>query len=230
MAGGREARGPSDHRRGVRKSALLISAGKIEILVWRLPGSRGINQAKGIGERPTGVRTLSICMTVTTTSRERIISTIKFPTRECQKFIMAEPVTLENQDEALADTIRAFITPNRQSRYLDLLPLARRARLRFDKMLEHRFSEEMDLHYATAISPDVDEVEASLRSAGAPPNCLVASQCDLDGQILPLRDALQEIVGSRIGSLIVCLPGRLAYHEGEGLGAHFILTKRSGQK
>jgi len=49
---------------------------------------------------------------------------------------------------------------------------------------------------------------------------LLASQCrgcisKLDGQELLLESALESVVGNGIGTILSCIPGKLAYFEGE---------------
>ena len=42
---------------------------------------------------------------------------------------------------------------------------------------------------------------------------------------MPLRDALEGTIGQGMGTIICCVPGRLAYFEGEDMGARFVLAK-----
>jgi len=59
-------------------------------------------------------------------------------------------------------------------------------------------------------------IETILRAHGAPDTCSVLGGSDgIDGQRLPLHDALATIVGSSMGALAICIPGELADHEGE---------------
>jgi hypothetical protein len=54
----------------------------------------------------------------------------------------------------------------------------------------------------------VVEVDEALLAAGAPPTCFVVSDNDLDGQEVPLREAVEELMWSGEGFLS-CRPGRL---------------------
>jgi hypothetical protein len=47
----------------------------------------------------------------------------------------------------------------------------------------------------------------------------------LDARTLPLKEALGLILGMSPGTLVSCIPGRLAYFEGEEKGARFILER-----
>ena len=63
-------------------------------------------------------------------------------------------------------------------------------------------------------------------NAGAPDDCHVISENpELDGKRLPLDAALQQIVGFGYGTLVSCIPGRLAFFEGEGPSDRCILVK-----
>ena len=66
-----------------------------------------------------------------------------------------------------------------------------------------------------------------LRSHGAPTECyLISESSDLDGRALPLEEALGEIIGRGMGTLVSCIPGRLAYFEGESPGERYLLERR----
>jgi len=55
-----------------------------------------------------------------------------------------------------------------------------------------------------------------LKSKGAPDICYAISEDnELDGREIPLEEALKFIHGSGIGTLLSCLPGKLAYFEDE---------------
>jgi hypothetical protein len=59
-------------------------------------------------------------------------------------------------------------------------------------------------------------IESILRSKGAPEDCFTMSEIgSIDARILPLADALQKIVDYQMGTILCCIPGRLAYFENE---------------
>lgn len=67
-------------------------------------------------------------------------------------------------------------------------------------------------------------IEAMLVARGAPAACHILSACrDLDGQTLPLREALDAVVGKGHGSFLSCIAGRLGFFEGEGPGESWLL-------
>jgi hypothetical protein len=116
-------------------------------------------------------------------------------------------------EEAL---IRAFIIPQRQSRYLELLPNPRRRR---DVTRELAHFKHVDTRFTVSIAPSqrgYAGILDILRSKGAPDTCYALSEDDeLDGKELPLSELLKKIVGYGMGTFLSCLPGRLAYFEDE---------------
>jgi len=71
-----------------------------------------------------------------------------------------------------------------------------------------------------------NQIAALLEERGAPPTCLVITGLrNLDRLDMPLLKALTEIVGQHYGALVSCIPGRLAYFEGEGPGVRYILER-----
>ena len=118
-----------------------------------------------------------------------------------------------NHEEA---TIKAFIRQNRQERCLRFLSDPKRRR-KFTAELAH--FRELDAKYALSI-PSNQQNPASvlklLTSMGAGPKGWVVSEnSDLDGREMELGAALKETIGYGMGTIISCIPGRLAYFEDE---------------
>jgi hypothetical protein len=119
--------------------------------------------------------------------------------------------------------IRAFVAPSRRGRWLGLLASAKRRRSFLDRLNHCR---DIDDRYATPL-PSNANVVAVLRSHGAPESCYVVSDIPaIDGQELPLVDAIDQVESSMFGTLIGCIPGRLAYYYDE-CGARRWLLQRS---
>jgi hypothetical protein len=122
--------------------------------------------------------------------------------------------------------IRAFIAPNRRERYLTLLGSVRgrtklRARLAHLRDLDQRFARQIPPSDQT-----VARIAALLRARGAPADCvLLAEDSALDGERLALDDALTAVVGRGMGTFISCIPGQLAYYEGEEPGERWLLER-----
>ncbi len=123
-------------------------------------------------------------------------------------------------EDALID---AFIVPAKRERYKgQLIKPKRRAKL-LDG-LNH--CSDFDPRYATEL-PSSTDVVALLRSRGAPETCHVISDVrELDGREMGLREAVDEIEVHMWGTLIGCIPGRLAYYYGEA-GEQRLLLERA---
>ncbi len=130
--------------------------------------------------------------------------------------------------EADAATISAFVAPRgRRERLLKVLGSKKRRR-ELDRALSHEDLWEVSTVRALAREQQTPEgVLAALAELGAPDHCRVLGG-PLDRQELPLAAALRDVVGSLCGCVVICVPGRLAYHEGEDRNARTILVRRPG--
>ena len=54
---------------------------------------------------------------------------------------------------------------------------------------------------------------------------LLAEDAALDGQELQLEEALRQIVGRGTGTFVSCVPGQLAYFEGEEPRERWLLSR-----
>jgi hypothetical protein len=122
--------------------------------------------------------------------------------------------------------IKAFIRPERAERYLALLRKRDgrgklRAQLAHLRDLDPRFTRSLE---GAAATPE--RIERLLQAAGAPAICYAFSEDDeLDGRELELHTALNEVVGRGMGTFLSCIPGRLAYFEGEGPKERYLLSR-----
>lgn len=117
-------------------------------------------------------------------------------------------------EEAL---VKAFLEPSRQERFLAFLSKPKH-RHKFTAELAHRYTRFLQPQFLKAIPPSQRNPSAIynlLRSLGAGEQCWVISEGELDGQEVELLLALNEVVGRGLGTLISCIPGRLAYFESE---------------
>ena len=66
-----------------------------------------------------------------------------------------------------------------------------------------------------------------LKSKGAPDECYIFSNCEsIDQRWMPLDLALQTVCGIGLGTVISCIPGRLALFEGELFPDEYILEMK----
>lgn len=122
--------------------------------------------------------------------------------------------------------VRAFIIADKQERYLEKLASPRRRR-DITARLYHNL--DYDPKYAVQVPPGeqtAEHIHARLRKLGAPESChSIAAHAEFDGLDLPLREALEKIVGLVDGVVLSCIPGVLAYYESEGLKGRYVLSK-----
>src|SRR4051812_39740720 len=120
-------------------------------------------------------------------------------------------------------SIEAFISSSRRVRWLEALASAKRRR-RFLDRLNH--CHDFDDRYASLL-PSSTDIVALLQLRGAPAFCHVISDFEeIDGRQMPLAEAVERAEWSQWGTLIICLPGRLAYYYDES-GARRMLLERS---
>lgn len=121
-------------------------------------------------------------------------------------------------DEQEIAFVKAFIVKDKQERYLQLLAGPRRRRNILD-----RFNHFLDFdpRYASLVPKElrtVDKMAQLLTAHGAGKIChVITDSLDCDGQDLPLRDALAEVIAHDFGSVLCGLPGRLAFHKAEAV-------------
>jgi hypothetical protein len=134
--------------------------------------------------------------------------------------VNGEPMNLH--EEAL---VKAFVEKSRQERFLTFLADPKKRR-KFTDELAHRRDRFLQPKFFRSIPPSQQHppgLFALLKSLGAPDSCWVVSEGHLDGREVALSAALKEVVGYGMGTLISCIPGRLAYFESED--ERFILQK-----
>jgi hypothetical protein len=126
-------------------------------------------------------------------------------------------------------TLAEFVHPGVKRRYKELLASEKGRKKLVKQRFAHSLSHELDPRYATpvpAASDTLDGIERLLRDRGAPATCRALSELsELDGRELPLREALGLTLGRGMGTVLVCVPGALAYVEGEDAGQRWICAK-----
>jgi hypothetical protein len=118
-----------------------------------------------------------------------------------------------NHEEA---TIKAFIIPVRQERYLEFLKTPKK-RAKFIAQLAHfkHLNQKFVVHVPGS-QTNLSSLQKLLAGKGAGTKCWVISEnSELDGQEIDLQTALKETVGRQMGTFISCIPGKLAYFEDE---------------
>jgi hypothetical protein len=120
---------------------------------------------------------------------------------------------LMNHEESV---VRAFIVPTKRERYLGFLATPK-GRAKIISQLAH--FKDLNPKYMFAIPPNQTNRVSLLKlliAKGAGKRCWVISEtAELDGKETDLDTALKETVGLEMGTIISCVPGKLAYFEDE---------------
>jgi hypothetical protein len=124
--------------------------------------------------------------------------------------------------------VAAFVIPRKRSRHDSLLD-TRKGSDKFRRSLAH--SPDWDPRFICQIENQKPQaIHEVLRKMGAPRDCYVLSENDRDdAKRMGLLEALMGAIGYGIGTVISCIPSRLAFYEGEGPGVRYIL-KRDPEK
>ena len=121
---------------------------------------------------------------------------------------------------------RSFVYPAQRARYLTLLE-SKKGRRKLCDGLNH--SPHLDGRFAKLIPANqqsAQSIERLLKSKDAPDMChVMSSNPDLDNREMSLSEALLETVGMDAGTMISCIPGKLAYVELEGFDGRYILER-----
>ena len=121
--------------------------------------------------------------------------------------------------------IRSFIQKERRERcsYLLSQPARRReftSKLAHFNWLDDRFSTSVPGSMAHTAA----ELVSLLKQHGAGPTVWVISEDrSLDGRSLPLSEAMESIWGRCMGSVLSCVPGKLAFFRGEEMKSERLL-------
>ncbi len=130
--------------------------------------------------------------------------------------------------ELEAALIRAFITPTKQERFVELFGRPKRRRDVLSTLFHFADLDPRFIRRITAADDSAEGIEALLRSKGAPDLCYAMStDLELDGRTVPLGATLTRIHGLGHGTLLSCVAGSLGYFEGEEIGARYVLERRS---
>ena len=122
--------------------------------------------------------------------------------------------------------VEAFIVKPRRERALELLASSKN---------RHKFTSKVDHHGLDYVIPECirpieprhqhpPDIADILRAMGAPETCHVIGG-ERDGEDMELLTALRQIVGYGTGTVLSCIPGKLAYFEGE-IRERFLLVRK----
>jgi hypothetical protein len=130
-----------------------------------------------------------------------------------------------------AATIRAFVRWDRRDRLLALLAKPKR---RIDVVRALAHFNAFDVSKISTIPPaqqTPEDIVALLRRRGAGEWCYAISESrEFDAKRFVLSEVLGALVGRGIGTVLSCVPGQLAYFEGEGRNSRFLLLATPRQR
>jgi len=119
--------------------------------------------------------------------------------------------------------VNAFIMPERRDRWLSLLGNRRNRWKILYRLADNRDFNSANLIPVSKGAPDPVAIAEQLRQLGASDEAYVISEIiEVDTKFLPLVDALSQVVGMGLGSIVSCIPGKLAYHEAEVRSRHVL--------
>jgi hypothetical protein len=119
----------------------------------------------------------------------------------------------------------SFISKVRRERALELLASSKN-RHKFTSTFDHHGRDYFIPECIRSIEPrhqHPPNIADLLRAMGAPGTCHVIGG-EHDGKDMELLTALQQIVGYGTGNVLSCIPGKLAYFEGE-IRERFLLVR-----
>ena len=118
-----------------------------------------------------------------------------------------------SEEEAL---IRAFVIKAKRDRLVELLSNPKRRR-KATATLAH--FHDLDPRFVVNLQSqehNPESVARALRQRGAGDTChVISDNSELDGKRMSLEHALEQVIGYGLGTLLSCVPGALAYFEGE---------------
>jgi hypothetical protein len=120
-----------------------------------------------------------------------------------------------------------FLAGPSRRRIKTLLELGAKRRRDVRSLLDHTVQLDPDFsHHITGSDAFPGPIEGRLLKLGAPAKCYVlAANIDLDARVMPLRDALDAIIGKGAGAFVSCIPGRLGFYESEGMRSSYLLCR-----
>ena len=120
-----------------------------------------------------------------------------------------------------------FVASHRAPRLENLMTSGEKGRGKLRALIANDLK--LDPDYALLIpsnQQERDQVLELLKDEGAPERCYVISEVkEFDGARMTLQAAVREFVGSNIGTVISCIPGKLGYYEEDAVKKRYLLKR-----
>jgi hypothetical protein len=124
--------------------------------------------------------------------------------------------------------IAAFVVQRKRERYCGFLDSPKRRPKFLCELYHFRDFDPACLVPLSGPNDSAAGLIADLRRRGAAKDCYVISVVhDLDGVTAPLEQIVPRVFALAEGTLLLCIPGRLAYYEGEAPNNRYILERRT---
>lgn len=133
-------------------------------------------------------------------------------------------MTAENAEDVFVNT---FVEPSKRARYSSLLR-SKKGRAKILDALNHwADADGRFLKRISASAQNSAEIGRLLRAKQSPEAVhVISANPRIDSQVLPLTEALDATIAMGYGTVLVCIPERLAYFESEEPGERYILERR----
>lgn len=120
--------------------------------------------------------------------------------------------------------IKSFVVKDRQERFLALVQ-SKKNRNKFRLLLAHNI--ELKKEKKLFIKKEEDNKEQIyklLKQNGSPDTChIICESSNYDNKEMDLKEAINELFSMNFGYIISCIPGKLAYYQGEDTSHKAIL-------
>jgi len=130
-----------------------------------------------------------------------------------------------------AEYIKAFVTKDRRDRYLTLSG-SKKGRRKFLTLIAHDHIYDLTPGCFYQIPPTdltQDKILQILAELSVRKDCYTISEYSkIDKQTLLLSDALSEIFGRGMGTILSIVPGKLAYYESENRNGRYVISAPKG--
>lgn len=134
----------------------------------------------------------------------------------------------EDQQRALTrEFVQTFVSERKRERYLEELKKSSGLHKVLADLARRPFLNERVAVRVTGSDRTADRLADRLKTLGFPASVPVLSEhSNLHGHVLDLRDALRMALGSGMVTILIGIPGRLAFFEGEDGSDRFILCAK----
>ena len=124
------------------------------------------------------------------------------------------------EDEILH--VKAFFEKGRSERFAEMGDKEKQ-RSKWTDKLNH--SPGLKAEHVSWLPSNADII-TELKKKGAPDTCsIISNSSRLDGEKMPLEEAIKEVKQDGWGSVLICIPGKLGYYYGESGERSALLTR-----